>query len=108
MVFGVLAICWVEGARVSLDPRMSGPGIPVWLVIVPTIVVIAWLIGHSIRQAQVHAEQLRVQADVQAVTAERLRIARELHDMVAHSIGIIAIQAGMGSRVIADPARGGA
>ena len=31
---------------------------------------------------------------------ERLRIARELHDMIAHSIGIIAIQAGMGNRVI--------
>jgi signal transduction histidine kinase len=101
VVFGVLAICWVEGARVSLDPLMFGPGIPVWLVIVPTIVVIAWLIGHSIRQAHVHAEQLRAQADAQAATAERLRIARELHDMVAHSIGIIAIQAGMGSRVIA-------
>ncbi|MGW2788035.1 sensor histidine kinase, partial [Streptomyces populi] len=36
----------------------------------------------------------------EAVTAERLLIARELHDMVAHSIGIIAIQAGVGSRVI--------
>ncbi|WP_236647188.1 sensor histidine kinase [Streptomyces mobaraensis] len=43
---------------------------------------------------------LRAQEVAEAVTAERLRIARELHDMVAHSVGIIAIQAGVGSRVI--------
>ncbi|MCW2912217.1 MAG: putative Signal transduction histidine-protein kinase DegS [Actinomycetia bacterium] len=67
---------------------------------VASTVVIAWLIGNSMRQSHVYAETLRAQATVQAVTAERLRIARELHDMVAHSIGIIAIQAGMGSRVI--------
>jgi signal transduction histidine kinase len=108
VVFGVLTICWVAGAQVSLDRLLFGPGIPVGLVIVPTTVIIAWLIGHSIRQAHVHAEQLHAQADAQAATAERLRIARELHDMVAHSIGIIAIQAGMGSRVIAtQPAEAG-
>ncbi|MEH0589993.1 sensor histidine kinase, partial [Streptomyces sp. B21-106] len=47
-----------------------------------------------------HAAALRSQEVAEAVTTERLRIARELHDMVAHSIGIIAIQAGVGSRVI--------
>jgi signal transduction histidine kinase len=62
--------------------------------------VIAWLIGQSIRQNRLHAETLRTQAEAAAATAERLRIARELHDMVAHSIGAIAIQAGAGSRVI--------
>ncbi|HJD82055.1 sensor histidine kinase [Kitasatospora aureofaciens] len=63
-------------------------------------VLIAWLIGNTVRQSRTHAEALRGRAAEQAVTAERLRIARELHDMVAHSIGIIAIQAGMGSRVM--------
>jgi signal transduction histidine kinase len=67
---------------------------------VALITIVAWLIGHSIRQAHVHSEALRAQADAQAATAERLRIARDLHDMVAHSVGIIAIQAGMGRRVI--------
>ncbi|MCF3179871.1 sensor histidine kinase [Streptomyces polychromogenes] len=52
------------------------------------------------RERREHAVALREQEVAEAVTAERLRIARELHDMVAHSIGIIAIQAGVGSRVI--------
>jgi signal transduction histidine kinase len=34
-----------------------------------------------------------------AVTAERLRIARELHDVVAHSMSLIAVQAGVGGHV---------
>ncbi|WP_240801869.1 sensor histidine kinase [Streptomyces sp. A1136] len=52
------------------------------------------------RERREHAVALRKREVAEAVTAERLRIARELHDMVAHSIGVIAIQAGMGNRVI--------
>ncbi|MEU8798892.1 sensor histidine kinase [Spirillospora sp. NPDC048819] len=61
---------------------------------------VTWMAGNSVRVRRAHAESLREQATAQAVSAERLRIARELHDMVAHSIGIIAIQAGVGGRVI--------
>ncbi|MFI6448935.1 sensor histidine kinase [Kitasatospora sp. NPDC050543] len=68
--------------------------------------VVAWFIGHSSRQSREHARQLGTQAAAQAVTTERLRIARELHDMVAHSIGIVALQAGAASRVFdTQPAR---
>lgn len=52
------------------------------------------------RERREHTVALRSQEVAEAVIAERLRIARELHDMVAHSIGIIAIQAGAASQVI--------
>jgi signal transduction histidine kinase len=45
--------------------------------------IIAWLIGNSIRQAQARAELVRAQAVAQTAMAERLRIARDLHDIVA-------------------------
>ncbi|MFI0372825.1 sensor histidine kinase [Actinomadura sp. 1N219] len=72
-------------------------------VLITTVVLavaVTWLAGNSVRVRRANAEMMRVQATAQAVAAERLRIARELHDMVAHSIGIIAIQAGVGGRVI--------
>ncbi|MFD8780893.1 sensor histidine kinase [Kitasatospora sp. NPDC059599] len=61
---------------------------------------VAWLIGNTVRQARDHARTSRAQAATQAATAERLRIARELHDLVAHNIGIIALQAGAARMVI--------
>ncbi|MFC5182509.1 sensor histidine kinase [Actinomadura harenae] len=60
----------------------------------------AWMVGDTVRERRAHAEALKDQATARAVTDERLRIARELHDVVAHSIGIIAIQAGVGGRVM--------
>ncbi|GHH45716.1 sensor histidine kinase [Streptomyces candidus] len=69
-------------------------------------VVIAWLIGNSSHQARAHTEELHARAAAEAVTAERLRIAREMHDTVAHSIGVIALQAGAAARVVeTQPAR---
>ncbi|MEV4615759.1 sensor histidine kinase [Kitasatospora sp. NPDC049258] len=68
--------------------------------------VVAWFIGHSARESRAHAEELGARVAAEAVVTERLRIARELHDMVAHSIGIVALQAGAASRVFdTQPAR---
>jgi signal transduction histidine kinase len=74
------------------------------------LLVTAWALGDAIRSRRSHqAERLRA-AEQEAATAreqaargiveERLRIARELHDVVAHSMSLIAVQAGVGGHVI--------
>ncbi|WP_372595255.1 sensor histidine kinase [Actinotalea sp.] len=51
------------------------------------------------------AERARSEGDRRAVSEERLRIAQELHDVIGHSLGVIALQAQVGAHVIdADPA----
>jgi signal transduction histidine kinase len=66
-------------------------------------IVGSWLAGRGIRSRQARAEDfeahaLRVEREREAkareaVAEERARIARELHDVVSHSVGVIVIQA---------------
>jgi signal transduction histidine kinase len=62
--------------------------------------VLAWMTGYSVRQRRLYVVTLQHQAASSAVAEERLRIARELHDVVAHSMSVIAVQAGYGQYVI--------
>ena len=50
------------------------------------------------RSAMIAREQAQLAA--QAVMEERLRIARDLHDITAHSLGVIAVQAGVAAHVM--------
>ena len=89
-----LVLCAIEGPIMQLDGSGAGPAIVVGLLL-----VIVWMTGYSVRQRRAHAARLRQQAADNAVTVERLRIARELHDVVAHSMTVVAVQAGFGEYV---------
>ena len=57
--------------------------------------VIAWLLGSWLRVLSQNAEQRRLRREeraVSAVTEERNRIARELHDVIGHSVSIMTVQ----------------
>ena len=70
------------------------------LVSAALCVAIAWFSGYIVRQRRRYALRLQDEAASKAVAEERLRIARELHDVVAHSMSVIAVQAGYGQYVI--------
>jgi signal transduction histidine kinase len=71
----------------------------------------AWLLGRGARQWRVrarYAEQHQRDLAHLAVAEERGRIARELHDVVAHSLSVIAVQADAAEAALdRDPARAG-
>ena len=73
---------------------------PAAVISVTLCLTIAWTIGYSVRQRRRYAVRLQDEAASKAVAQERLRIARELHDVVAHSMSVIAVQAGYGQYVI--------
>jgi signal transduction histidine kinase len=90
----------------------SGPFNPV-----PEMVAIGpWLAGVLMASRRVAADQLALRAReleaereifaVQSVRYERARIARELHDIVAHSVSMMVVQANAGERLATtDPQR---
>lgn len=68
------------------------------LGLVLAIVVAAWTTGTAVRQRRLYTEQLAAQAEDRAraeAARERLCIARELHDVIGHSLSTIAVQAGI-------------
>ena len=86
--------------------------------VIPELAVfaIAWVIGDNIRTRRAYLAELEARAarlerereerDERAVAEERTRIARELHDVIAHNVSVMVVQASAGEELFdTDPDR---
>jgi signal transduction histidine kinase len=103
----------VAVAAIALGVASVAPGARsqsgTWGVLaVSALVAASWVLGYAIRTrrayiAELKARAARLEAEegeraARAVVEERLRIARELHDVIGHSISLITIQAEAAAR----------
>ncbi|NUV69778.1 sensor histidine kinase [Streptomyces sp. CAI-121] len=101
-------ICSLSAAALSQLRWESEPGgswaQAIFVTVIMTVpFVLAWVLGDSLRTRRAYFDQLEERAarlererEAQskvAVAAERARIARELHDVVAHNVSVMVVQA---------------
>ncbi|ACU36350.1 sensor histidine kinase [Actinosynnema mirum] len=85
---GVLAVLLVTGSE--------EPGVVLRQVMVSLLALAAsWQLGTSVRRERGEAARAARAEGERAVVAERLRVVREVHDVVSHSLGAIALTSGV-------------
>lgn len=97
---GLLIVLGCAALVAHNDPTKG----PTDLFFVPMLFVIGWLVGYALRERSektevaeeraARAEHDREAAARLAVAEERARMARELHDVVAHAVSVMVLQVG--------------
>ena len=86
-------------------PGLEGDTLPALIAMITAILLGLWLRARSqlvedARERAAQAERTKEEEARRRVDEERLRIAREVHDTVAHSIATINVQAGAAAHVL--------
>src|SRR5436189_92590 len=69
-------------------------------LVVRTAVLLPWVIGVGLKNSREHRQQAKTQEARHRADEERLQIAREVHDVVAHGLAVINMQAGVALHVL--------
>lgn len=110
-VFGVVAVVHELRDPLNADAANALGAVPLYLVAIS-----AWTVGLYMRTRRAYVDDLEERADrverereerIRTATAdERARIARELHDAVAHAMSVVVLQAGAAEELlVSDPTR---
>jgi signal transduction histidine kinase len=109
----LVSVAAIVVLRDANDPNLTSIGDSLFSSTLAVLTVMAGVEGRRLqtrtsrlddRAESLAREEARIAAD--AAADERRRIARELHDIISHGLGVIVLQAGAADQIIAtDPAR---
>ncbi|AVT31810.1 hypothetical protein C6361_22705 [Plantactinospora sp. BC1] len=63
------------------------------------LLIATWILGRAVRERRAYTSRSAAELARQATVDERLRISRELHDIVAHSMSVITVKAAIANHV---------
>ena len=99
-----IGLAIVSASIVTVVYNIPGSQPVSWLIFIPLRFVASWVAGYALRERSeqaeaaeeraAQAERDREAAARIAVAEERARIARELHDIVAHAVSVMVLQVG--------------
>jgi signal transduction histidine kinase len=95
----VLTTTVLEPQYLIVTPNPRYTDLLSWLINSWFAIGAGWTLGRTARARREYAHQLAENRAQKAVSEERLRIAREMHDVVAHSMGVIVMKAAVANHV---------
>jgi signal transduction histidine kinase len=101
-IVGGVSIAGAAGLTLMGSKHYQG-GTEVTQIVLGIVAIGAtWAAGSAVRERRLGIERAIEQAAERARIEERLRIAREFHDVATHSIGLIAVKVGVANHLLAS------